>query len=128
MKLSLRILAACILVPGLFFGGITTWRIFDATSREAASSNLLVGARTALEKGNRSEAIFMSGSAVSLNPSAFVLLAAGDVLIDASERSLARDILIRALNEATSNDPKLEFAVKAALDRAAQSEGRKSSS
>jgi uncharacterized protein HemY len=126
MKLSLRILAACILVPALFFGGVATWRTFDATAREATSSNLLIGARTALEKGNRSEAIFMSGSAAALNPSAFVLLAAGDVLIDANERSLARDILVRALTEASSNDPKLELAVKAALDRAAQNEGHKS--
>lgn len=83
--------------------------------------DLVSQARVQLEKGRRTDAVFLAGSATAHNPSAFVLLAAGDILFEVNERELARDVLVRALASAESTDPTLQRAIKNSLDRVGNS-------
>jgi len=116
MKL-LRIVVALVLVIGLFGAGAVCWRAMDSSFREATAIDLLSEARAQLEKGHRTDAVFLAGSATAHNPSAFVLLAAGDILFEANERELARDVLVRALASAEATDPNLQRAIENSLDR-----------
>lgn len=120
MKRILLIILVVSLLIGAFLCGTLVWKKLDAESREAFSSSLLIQARMQLEKGHKAEAVFLVGSATTYNTSALVLLTAGEILIDANERSLARDVLVRALSEANESDTKLQIAIKTSLDRVAR--------
>lgn len=118
MKTLMRLAVFLVSAGACFAGGVYTSRILDSAAREAAATNLLYQAGDRIREGRNANAIFLVGSAAATNPSTFVLLAAGDILIDAKEPSLAGPLLEQALTEAKLSDPKLENAIKRSLERA----------
>ena len=108
MKMLLRLFIALGLVIGLFAAGA------------ANAMDLLTDARLRLEKNRKSEVVFLAGSATANQPTAFVLLAAGDILLEAGESELAKSLLVRALATAEGSDVKLLSAIKNSLDRVAK--------
>lgn len=119
MKRLLRPVVLLTLFAAFFAGGFYSSRTADSAARQATATNLLFQAGDRLKEGRNADAIFFAGSATALNPSAFVQLAAGDILIEAKEPALAKQVLSQALIEAKSNDPKLQNAILRSLDRAA---------
>lgn len=105
------------LFAALFGGGFYSSKAIDSAAREAAATNLLFQAGDCIKEGRNADAIFFAGSATVLNPSSFVLLAAGDILIEAKEPALATQVLSQALIKAKSDDPKLQNAILRSLDR-----------